>query len=145
VTTVDTTAIRDAMPILEAVVLARLATITPATLAGGAHWRQNPGDQPRKLPYVIVQPQTPGVPVPFVGSASGWQGLLVIRVYGHTQALADAAAAACAGALIGTHTHAGYTGWDVTIQLDRPLLLPIPIGQSAQVAGHQFVVRIHRR
>jgi hypothetical protein len=141
---VDTTANRDALSILRTVVLARLATLAPSTLPGGAHWRINLLDQARKLPMAIAQPQGAGAARPFVGR-EGWQGVLVVKALAHTQDAADTCAASLHDVVVGTHTHSGAVGWDITITLDRPLLLDVPIGSSAQQAGHQYTVAIHRR
>lgn len=143
-TTVAFSAARDALAILEAVVLARLATITPSVLAGGAHWRINPLDQARKLPWAIAQPQSAGNQQPFVGRI-GWTGPLVVRVIGATQAAANTAASACCDALIGTWQSGDPAAYDVTIDFDQALLLDVPTGIATRQAGHQYSVSIHPR
>ena len=143
-TTVAIGAVRDALAILESVVLARLATLTPSVLVGGAHWRINPLDQARKLPWAIAQPQSAGNQQPFVGRI-GWEGPLVVRVIASTQAAANTAASACCDALIGTWQHGTPAAYDITIDLDQALLLDVPIGSSAKQAGHQYTVTIHQR
>lgn len=137
-------AVRDALAILERVVLARLTTLTPSVLLGGAYWRINPLDTARKLPWAIAQPQSAGNQTPFVGRI-GWDGPLVVRVIGSTQSAANTAASACCDALIGTWQDGTPAAYDVTIDLDRALLLDVPIGSSAKQAGHQYTVTIHQR
>lgn len=143
-TLVAITAARDALTMLEAIVMERLATLTPAVLAGGAHWRFNPLDQARKLPWAIAQPQSGGRTLPFVGRI-GWQGTLVVRVVATTQNAANVASAACSDALIGTWAYGTPATHDVAIAFEQTLLLDVPTGISARQAGHQYAVTIHQR
>lgn len=142
-TTVNTSALRDALGIVEDAftgasgVLSTLGTAAP----GGVHWRATPLDSPRKLPVVIVQPQENGRRTPYVGHV-GWEGLVVIRALAATTAQARTCLAAVAQAIPAAFDLGDYR---LTAVLDKPILLPIPVGASTQQAAIQYLITINRR
>lgn len=116
-------------------VLATLGTAAP----GGVIWRTPPLEAARRLPVVIVQPQESGRPEPYVGHI-GWSGLVVVKA----QAANEAAARACLAAVTAAIPRAfDFGSARITCVLDRPVLLPIPVGSSVVQAGVQYRITIN--
>lgn len=116
-----------------------LVGLVLTTAPGGILWRTPPGDAARRLPVVIVQPQESGRPEPYVGHI-GWSGLVVFKAQAHT----DAAARACLAAVEAAIPRAfDFGSTRITCVMDRPVLLPIPVGSSVVQAGVQYRITIN--
>lgn len=113
--------------------------VTAETAPGGILWRTPPLDSARRLPVVIVQPQESGRSEPYVGHI-GWSGLVVFKV----QAATEAAARTCLAAVSAAIPRAfDFGATRVTCVMDRPVLLPIPVGSSVVQAGVQYRITIN--
>lgn len=139
--TTSSATLRDALATLQAAftgasgVLAGLGAAAP----GGVIWRTPPLDAARRLPAVIVQPQESGRPEPYVGHI-GWSGLVVFKA----QAANADAAQVCLAAVTAAIPRAFDFGTTrITCVLDRPVLLPIPVGSSVAQAGVQYRITIN--
>ena len=114
-------------------------------LPGGVSWRVPVLDAPRKLPAVIVTPMTQGAQDPYIGTV-GWQGLVMLKTLGTTQDAADAALQVCIAAVPRNNIRS-INGIDftITLNIDVPVLLPIPVGTSVWQSAQNYQVIIHRR